>query len=122
MNAGQHDLFESGGNDSIDPAKNEVGRLDGGPDGVLGTADDQICEYTTAGREAWELYRGGFAKSWSVGFLPDRKHCSPPTPAELQQHPRWRGARTIIRKARVLEYSTVTLPANVEAVNLAGRR
>jgi len=28
---------------------NEVGRLDGGPDGVLGTADDQICEYTTAG-------------------------------------------------------------------------
>jgi len=28
---------------------NEVGRLGAGADGILGTADDQICEYTTAG-------------------------------------------------------------------------
>ncbi len=30
-------------------SSNEIGRLSAGPDGVLGTADDLICEYTTSG-------------------------------------------------------------------------
>jgi hypothetical protein len=30
---------------------NEVGRLSGGPDRIIGTADDEICEFTTSGLE-----------------------------------------------------------------------
>jgi len=33
----------------LETNSNEVGRLSGGPDGVLGTADDEICEFTKPG-------------------------------------------------------------------------
>lgn len=33
----------------LETNSNEVGRLSGGPDGLLGTADDEICEFTKPG-------------------------------------------------------------------------
>jgi hypothetical protein len=44
---------------------NEIGRLSGGPDGTLGTADDQICEYTKTGLSNPQL----IASTGSGGFL-----------------------------------------------------
>lgn len=55
----------------------------------------------------FELNKLGFIRSWSVGFLP------------IEAEPREDSKGIHFRKQRLLEYSNVPIPANMEAINLA---
>ena len=55
----------------------------------------------------FELNKLGFIRSWSVGFLP------------IEAGPREHGKGIHFRKQKLLEYSNVPIPSNMEAVNLA---
>lgn len=72
-----------------------------------------------AGKEEWALYKGGFKKAFSIGFIPDRSQASAPVQKELIARPEWNGAKCVYRKGELFEYSTVILPCNAEAVALA---
>jgi HK97 family phage prohead protease len=71
---------------------------------------------TERGREAFELYKGGFLKGFSIGFIPDRSATGAPTQKELQGRSDWKGAKSIIRKSEMVEYSAVPIPANPQAL------
>jgi HK97 family phage prohead protease len=60
---------------------------------------------TSLGNECFELYKGGFLTSWSIGFLAKEWSDSD------------NGIRTFT-KTEMLEYSAVTIPANPEAISL----
>lgn len=60
---------------------------------------------TNLGSECFELYKGGFLTSWSIGFMAKE----------------WTDTGDNIRtfiKTELLEYSAVTIPANPEAISL----
>ena len=64
--------------------------------------------------DVWQLYRDGFMRAWSVGFMPLKDHA--PETSEFE------GADTVRRvydKWVVLEYSAVPVPANPEALSIA---
>lgn len=69
---------------------------------------------TEFAEEIWQLFKGGFLKAFSVGFIPLDGH--PPTPAEITKNPAWAEARFIISKWELLEFSPVPVPANPEAL------
>lgn len=69
---------------------------------------------TEFAEEIWQLFKGGFLKAFSVGFIPlDGRS---PTPADLKKNPAWADARFIITKWELLEFSPVPVPANPEAL------
>lgn len=68
------------------------------------------------GREYYEAYKGGFLNGFSVGFIPDRSEYGPPTRKELDANPHWKGAKGVIRKAELVEYSVVPIPCNRDAL------
>ena len=71
---------------------------------------------TERGREVFSLYQAGFLNAFSIGFLPDFKQCSEPTEEEVRARPDWAGARCILRKIELVEYSAVPVPCNREAL------
>lgn len=69
---------------------------------------------TEFAEEIWQLFKGGFLKAFSVGFIPHDGHA--PTPKEVTKNPAWAEARFIIDKWELLEFSPVPVPANPEAL------
>lgn len=72
---------------------------------------------TVKADEIYQLYKGGFLKAFSVGFLPKETHN--PTPEEIKKHPEWAEAKLIYDKWELLEFSAVPVPANPEALAVA---
>lgn len=70
-------------------AAGKVGRLSGGPDGTLGTRDDQICEYTTPGLlNPQQIAASGSGAGLQVLFTEgEGNSVSVLTPAEADQAP-----------------------------------
>lgn len=69
---------------------------------------------TERAEEVWQLFKGGFLKAFSVGFMPLKGHR--PTPEEIKKNPDWADARFIFDEWELLEFSPVTVPANPEAL------
>lgn len=82
------------------------------------TAKSKFAE-TEKAEEIYQLFKGGFLKAFSVGFLPAENGSHPPTPDEVKKHPEWAEARRIYDKWELLEYSPVPVPANPEALATA---
>lgn len=61
--------------------------------------------------KVFELHRSGFLKAWSVGFMP--RKWSPRVGEDGER------MGVIFEEKQLLEYSSVPIPANPEAVNLA---
>lgn len=74
---------------------------------------------TELGNEVWELVKGEFICGKSIGMDCLTMGRRETTPADFKGHPSWAGARTIIERAKVLEYSDVSIPANASALNEA---
>jgi hypothetical protein len=72
---------------------------------------------TELAEEVWQLFRGGFLKAFSVGFIPKEGHR--PTPDDIKANPALAEARFIFTKWELTEFSPVTVPANAEALALA---
>lgn len=69
---------------------------------------------TAFAEEIWQLFKGGFLKAFSVGFIPidGRK----PEPKDIVKNPEWANARFIYTKWELLEFSAVPVPANPDAL------
>lgn len=85
------------------------------PDGKGLIAKTQFANTKSAG-EVWELVRTGFLKGFSIGFLPEKGTYGAPTTKEIDANPDWKGAKAIIRKAKLIEYSVVPVPSNQDAL------
>jgi len=72
---------------------------------------------TEDGEATYQLYRDGILSAWSIGFIPIES--GRPTADELKARPDWRQARSIVRRAELIEYSAVAVPSNPEALTLA---
>jgi HK97 family phage prohead protease len=72
---------------------------------------------TKLAEEVWQLFKGGFLKAFSVGFIPKEGHR--PTPDDIKANPALAEARFIFTKWELTEFSPVTVPANAEALALA---
>lgn len=72
---------------------------------------------TPRAEEVYQLYKGGFLKAFSVGFIPTESH--KPEPKEIEKRPELSTARNIIDKWELLEFSAVPVPANPEALATA---
>lgn len=81
------------------------------PQGKGLVAKTQFAD-TDAGRDVYELYKGGFMKAWSIGFLPVKWEDGNTDSGKMK----WRRRFT---QWELLEYSAVTVPANPEAVSKA---
>lgn len=69
---------------------------------------------TVRGKEIFQLYKDGYMKAFSIGFIPMETEDGDP---ENNKSP-----RKIYRKWELLEYSAVPIPANPEAVALCVQR
>lgn len=69
--------------------------------------------------EVFELCKGDFLRGWSIGMFPPETERRELTANELRKNPEWAGAKMIITKAPLLEYSVVTIPANQESLTSA---
>ena len=69
---------------------------------------------TATGREIFALYKDGFMKAFSIGFIP--------VEAEDGDLENPKAPRRIYRKWELLEFSAVPVPANPEAVALAVKK
>ena len=72
---------------------------------------------TELAEEVWQLFRGGFLKAFSVGFIPKEGHR--PTPDDIKANPNLAEARFMFTKWELTEFSPVTVPANADALALA---
>ena len=72
---------------------------------------------TERAEEVWQLFKGGFLKAFSVGYMPKKGHR--PEPDEIKANPDLAEARYIYDKWELLEFSPVTVPANPEALATA---
>ena len=67
--------------------------------------------------EVYELFKGGFLKAFSVGFIIKKSHA--PTPDEIKKTPEWAVVYRVIDEWELLEFSAVPVPANPEALATA---
>ena len=67
---------------------------------------------TPAGKDLYKLNREGFLNAWSIGFIPKKTKAQNTT---INNQP---GTYNIIDEWELLEYSSVTIPANPDALNL----
>jgi len=74
---------------------------------------------TSLAKEVFDLVKGEFLRGISIGMAPLSVECSAPTPDEIRKRPDWANARRIIRKAELMEYSFVSIPANADALTTA---
>lgn len=91
-------------------------RRKGGVQEVLATT--QFAE-TKLADEVYSLVAGDFIRGISIGMNPSSMELSPPNPAEIRKKPAWADARQVIRKAELIEYSFVSVPANADALTSA---
>jgi len=62
----------------------------------------------------YNLYKGGFLKAFSVGFIPKKWH--EPSEKEVEKTPAWANADRIYDEWELLEFSAVPVPANPDAL------
>lgn len=67
---------------------------------------------TTAGKDLYLLNREGFLNAWSIGFIPKN------TKTQNTVTNNQTGIYNIIDEWELLEYSSVVIPANPDAINL----
>jgi len=67
--------------------------------------------------EVYNLYKGGFLKAFSVGFIPTKSHI--PTPDDIKKKPEWAEASRVYDNWELLEFSAVPVPSNPEALATA---
>lgn len=79
------------------------------------TAKMQFAE-TEKAEEIYQLFKGGFLKAFSIGFLPADGGWHSPTAEELKNNPKWASVRRVYDKWELLEFSAVPVPANPEAL------
>ena len=72
---------------------------------------------TERAEEIWQLFKGGFLKAFSVGFMP--LEYREPSPDDVKKTPEYAAARRLYTKWELLEFSAVAVPANPEALALA---
>ena len=72
---------------------------------------------TEQAEQVYQLFKGGFLKAFSVGFIPHKMH--EPTEEEIKKHSEWAEARRIYDEWELLEFSAVPVPANPEALATA---
>lgn len=82
--------------------------------------------YDEQDEDAVKLYglvKRGLARGKSISFRPPTDFqpgdWGPPTPEELRSRPDWKGARRIIRRCVMFEYSVCPIPMNQEALTIA---
>ncbi len=73
--------------------------------------------HTPLGEMTYNLYRDGYLKAFSIGFLV--KAASPPSIKEMEERPELEQCWAIIRESVMLEYSAVPIPSNPEALAIA---
>ena len=73
---------------------------------------------TELAEEVWQLFKGGFLKAFSVGFMPIIPGRAP-LPAELKRNPDLADARRIFPEWEMLEFSPVSIPSNRDALVMA---
>lgn len=81
-------------------------------------AKTQFAE-TDFADEVFTLVKGDFIRGWSVGMDPATFKGREITEKDVRKRSDWAGARFIIEKAELLEYSVATIPANEDALNRA---
>ena len=72
---------------------------------------------TDLAEEVWQLVKGGFIRSYSIGMDPSSAQIRDVTEKDIRNRPEWTGGRAIILKADLFEYSVATIPANEDAMN-----
>jgi HK97 family phage prohead protease len=77
----------------------------------------RCTDKTPFARDIFALAQDGVLRTYSIGFRP--LESSPPTAAEIRQHPEWADAVRVHRSWELLEFSLVGVPANPEALMLA---
>lgn len=77
----------------------------------------RCTDKTPFARDIFALAQDGVLRTYSIGFRP--LEASPPTAAEIRQHPEWADAVRVYRSWELLEFSLVGVPANPEALMLA---
>ena len=75
---------------------------------------------TKMGQEIFQLYKDGFMKTFSIGFMPIETENMPMDDPEDMNKPK--KPRRIYKKWELLEYSAVPVPANPEALALCVKR
>ena len=80
------------------------------------TAKVEFAE-TELAEEVYQLFKGGFLKAFSVGFISKKSH--KPTPEDIRKRPEWSEAYRIIDEWELLEFSAVPVPANADALAMA---
>ncbi len=76
-----------------------------------------IFAETDRANEVYELYKGGFLKAFSIGFM--SRESREPKEQDLKNHPEWAEVRRIHSKWELFEYSAVPVPSNPEALAIA---
>lgn len=94
--------FPIGKNLELTPSKNGVMAL---------TQFDRKSELAS---EIFRLNKEGFLNSWSIGFIPIKEYYKDSTDADGKKI----GSYNYIEEWELLEYSSVPIPANPDAVNL----
>lgn len=93
-----------------------------------GVKSRRVYAETERGEEVWQLIKGGFLRTTSVGFLPIKRvwKGDPEWAAAVERlNTKWgvdlekSGAQVITTKWAMLEYSDVPVPANPYALNTA---
>jgi len=93
-----------------------------------GVKSRRVYAETERGEEVWQLIKGGFLRTTSVGFLPIKRvwKGDPEWGAAVERlNTKWgvdlekSGAQVITTKWAMLEYSDVPVPANPYALNTA---
>lgn len=75
-----------------------------------------IFAETDAAEEVFGLSKANVLRGISVGMNWRTLECRQPKVKEIKDHPHWKGCKTLIVSAEVLEYSHVTIPACPEAL------
>lgn len=74
---------------------------------------------TDFAQELFQLYLKGFLRGWSLGMDPFTLERREIRPEDIRKHREWAGARVMIQRAEVVEYSAVSIPCNQDALNKA---
>jgi hypothetical protein len=73
---------------------------------------------TALANEVFSLATGEFLRGISIGMLPSSMSVREPRPDELRKD-NFKGARAVIDKSEMIEFSFVSIPANAEALTTA---
>lgn len=101
-----------------------IGKCGRGPsyrrkDGVQQVLATTKFAETKLAQEVFSLVESDILRGISIGMNPGSIERSPPNSAELRKKSAWADARMVIRKAELVEYSFVSVPANADALTSA---